>query len=163
MPRCICAVRGSCLVQRPTVIHWFFITGCTTSGTWGPVGCQWVNYISFTQPQLYPPYAWLRSIDCALVWISCAIPFQVTLLRESVPVWKDRLVTILMRVTVCTCSSASTASYKPLINTTCSVVKFTGKPAWSNFRRISACLSVTAWLVSFSALYSWQGYRRDWL
>jgi len=78
------------------------------------------------------------------IWMPCALSSQVTLLQESVSIWKARLVTILVRVIACTCSSASTAWNKQLVNTTCSVVKFTRKLAWSNFRRMNAFLFVTS-------------------
>ena len=74
------------------------------------------------------------------IWQPCVLSFQVTLLRERVSTSKDQLVTILARVTACL--SASTALYNHLAITACSVVKFTRRLVWSNFRVMSACLSV---------------------
>jgi len=84
----------------------------------------------------YPPAHTLLFVSCLQsqpflvrirwIWMPCALSFQATLLWEIVSTRKH-LVTILVRVTACTCSSASTASYKHLINTTCSAVKFIRK------------------------------------
>ena len=54
----------------------------------------------------------------------------------------ERTSCLLVRATACTCLSASTVSYKHLIRITCSVVKFTQRLIWSNFRLMSAYLSV---------------------
>jgi len=84
-----------------------------------------------------PFVSWLHSQPflVGIHWIRmpCALSFQVTLLRESVSIWKARLVTILVRVIAYTCSSAYTATCKHLVNITCSVVKFARRLAWSNF------------------------------